>query len=85
MNIIGGVGAYVLCSGVPLLSTVFFLFAIVSFAVAIINGVPMCMGTVDDDGYNALVLTSNPKAVEAFWVQLCIIAMHRQDRREESV
>ena len=34
------------------------------------NGIPMRMGTVDNDGYNAFALSRNKEAVEAFWVQL---------------
>lgn len=34
------------------------------------NGIPMRMGTVDNDGYNAFALSKNKEAVEAFWVQL---------------
>ena len=36
------------------------------------NGIPMRMGAVDNDGYNAFALLKNKEAAEAFWVQLKI-------------
>lgn len=37
---------------------------------ALLNGVPMHTGTVDNDGYNALALLRQPQAVRAIWVQM---------------
>lgn len=73
MNVISGViflSLYVVFSGVPFLSIVMIIFALVGFGLAFINGVPMRMGTVDNDGYNAFALTRNREALRAFWVQL---------------
>lgn len=61
---------YLLCSDVPFLSPILFIFAVVGFMIAMMNGIPMRMGTVDNDGYNAFALLRNKEAVEAFWVQL---------------
>ena len=38
------------------------------------NGIPMRMGMVDNDGYNAFALSRNREALEAFWVQLKVAA-----------
>lgn len=75
INIIFGalfLGGYLLCSDIPFLSPLFLIFAIVGFMTAMMNGIPMRMGTVDNDGYNAFALSRNKEAVEAFWVQLKI-------------
>lgn len=64
---------YLLCSGIPFLSTLLLIFAVVGFATALMNGIPMRMGTVDNDGYNAFALSKNAEAVEAFWVQLKVV------------
>ena len=64
---------YWFCADVPFLSTLFVIFAVVGFMTAIMNGIPMRMGTVDNDGYNAFALTKNKEAVEAFWVQLKVV------------
>lgn len=73
MNIIAGIaflGLYFVVSGVHLLATVMLIFAAVGFMLAIMNGVPMRMGTVDNDGYNAFALTRNTEAMRSFWVQM---------------
>ena len=62
--------AYLLTPEILILSPILFIFAIVGFMTALMNGIPMRMGTVDNDGYNAFALSKNKEAVEAFWVQL---------------
>ena len=61
---------YFLCLNVPFLSTLFLLFAIVGFVIALTNGIPMQVGMLDNDGYNALSLSRSEDAMKAFWVQL---------------
>ena len=61
---------YLLFSDIPFLSPSLLIFAVVGFMTAMMNGIPMRMGTVDNDGYNAFALSRNKEAVEAFWVQL---------------
>ena len=61
---------YFIWPDIPFISQLFFLLAVVGFMVAMMNGIPMRMGTVDNDGYNAFALSKNKEAVEAFWVQL---------------
>lgn len=46
------------------------MLAVVGFILAIMNGVPMRMGMVDNDRYNAFSLTRNSEAMQAFWVQM---------------
>ena len=54
----------------PYLSLVMLISAVVGFAFAIMNGVPMRLGTMDNDGYNAFALRKNSDAMRGFWVQL---------------
>lgn len=56
--------------GSPVISGIALIFAVIGCMFAIVNGVPMRMGTVDNDGYNAYALSRNPEALRAFWVQL---------------
>ncbi|MBO5070293.1 MAG: M50 family metallopeptidase [Roseburia sp.] len=73
MNVIAGLvflGVYFASGSIPFLSTVMLMLAIIGFAFAIMNGVPMRMGTVDNDGYNAFALTGNHDALRSFWVQM---------------
>ena len=61
---------YLIFSDIPFLSPILLIFAVVGFMTAMVNGIPMRMGTVDNDGYDAFALSRNKEAVEAFWVQL---------------
>lgn len=73
MNIVFGLiflGLFFIFTDIPFLSTVTLLFAVIGFILAVMNGVPMRMGAVDNDGYNAFSLTRNPEAMRAFWVQM---------------
>lgn len=45
---------------------------VIGVALALMNGIPMRTGTVDNDGYNALSLGKNKDAMRAFWMQLKI-------------
>ncbi len=71
-------GLYLISRGIPMLSYWFLMFALFGVAFALMNGVPMRMGTVDNDGYNALSLGKNPQALRSFWVQMK--ANHAQAR-----
>ena len=70
--IVGGLFlvGYLAFSDIPFLSPILLIFTAVGFMIAMMNGIPMRMGTVDNDGYNAFALSRNKEAVEAFWVQL---------------
>ena len=73
MNVITGsifFALHVVFSEFAYLSIVFLMFSIIGFASALMKGVPMRMGTVDNDGYNAWALNRNPDAMRAFWVQM---------------
>ncbi len=61
---------YRLLPDTSLLSPFLLVFSLVGFAIAAMNGIPMRMGAVDNDGYNAFALLKNKEAMEAFWVQL---------------
>ena len=55
---------------------VFLLFlAVVGIAFALINGLPLRAGPVNNDGRNALDLARNPEAMRAFWVQMKVNEM----------
>ncbi|MCI7129011.1 MAG: hypothetical protein MSA09_00300 [Lachnospiraceae bacterium] len=73
MNVITGfvfLFLFFVFDSIPILSTEMLMLAVIGFAYAIMNGIPMRMGTVDNDGYNAFALTRNSEAMFAFWVQL---------------
>ena len=76
MNIIFGLLfllGFFLCGEVSILSATLLLFALFGFSTAILNGVPMRTATIDNDGYNAIALTKNREALEAFWMQMKVV------------
>lgn len=46
------------------------LFALTGFGLALLNGIPMRIGPIDNDGRNALSLRRDPAAMYAFWLQM---------------
>ncbi len=65
-------GIYFLVADIPYVSLFFFVLFISGLMFAAINGIPMRMGLVDNDGYNAFSLSKNPDAMRAMWIQLKI-------------
>lgn len=63
-------GLYFICIPLPFLASVMLIFALVGFIFGVLNGVPMRLGTVDNDGYNAWSLSSSKEAMRAFWIQM---------------
>lgn len=61
---------YIFTKNIPFLSVMLLMCAIVGIVIAIMNGVPMRLGTVDNDGYNAFSLTRNSEAMRSFWIQM---------------
>ncbi|MBE5887133.1 MAG: M50 family metallopeptidase [Lachnospiraceae bacterium] len=73
MNVIASVVffvLYIVTKNIPLLPVILLMCAIIGVAIAIMNGVPMRLGTVDNDGYNAFSLTRNNDAMRSFWIQM---------------
>lgn len=64
------IAGYFAFASVPLLQTMCMMFALVGAAFALINGVPMRMGGVDNDGYNIVSLSKSADALRAFWIQM---------------
>lgn len=72
-NVISGViflGLYFICKEIPFLSAIFMIISLIGFAYALMNGIPMRLATVDNDGYNTLSLSKDSKALRSLWVQM---------------
>lgn len=61
---------YLIYDNVPFISPFLFILAVIGFMSAMMNGIPMRTGTVDNDGYNAFALSKDKEAIKAFWIQL---------------
>lgn len=73
MNILTGIlflALYFILGEVSIFGLFFIMTAIVGFAFAIVNGVPLRLGEVDNDGYNAVSLGKSSDALYSFWVQM---------------
>ena len=70
-SLIGMIIFYVI-GGSGFLSVILSVFSIIGIAFAIINGVPMKLGGITNDGYNALYLGKDNEVLKAFWRQLTI-------------
>ncbi len=64
---------FFLLNGVSVLTGILLLFSLFGYSLAILNGVPMRMGAIDNDGYNAISLTKDAEAREAFWMQMKVV------------
>lgn len=68
-------GAYFLTKDYAIVSLFFSLFGIVGLAFALINGIPMDLEPICNDGYNALHLGKNQEAKRSFWIQMRMNAL----------
>lgn len=80
LNLIAALLGIIFASVLPFrwLKVFFMIFAIVGFAYALMNGIPMTAGQVDNDGKNALSLGKNPKALRGFWTMMKINALNTE-------
>lgn len=53
-----------------MLSALLMMLAAVGAVFALMNGIPMRFGTMDNDGYNALSLGKDKEALRSFWIQM---------------
>lgn len=61
------------CGGMPMALRYFFAATMaIGFVFALLNGIPMKLGGVANDGYNILYLKRDKQAVKAFGVQLVV-------------
>lgn len=63
---------YLVCRPIPMLAMVFLIGMIVGIAYAMMNGIPMRLGAVDNDGYNLYAQAKSPAAMEATRIQLLV-------------
>lgn len=73
MNLVASTVFLVIYLLIPTGSVISFfclLMVLIGVVIALMNGVPLRQGTVDNDGYNACSLGKHPDAMRAFWLQL---------------
>ena len=63
-------GAALLCPAWSFGQVVLLFLALIGTAFALMNGLPLGTGAVNNDGRNALDISRNPEALRAFWIQM---------------
>lgn len=63
-------GAALLCPAWSFGQVVLLFLALIGAAFALMNGLPLGTGAVNNDGRNALDISRNPEALRAFWIQM---------------
>ena len=64
-----------------LMSLFCFLAAGIGLVFSLVNGIPMQMGLIDNDGRNAFTLYKDPKSLKGFWIQLKVSDMQSKGIR----
>ena len=63
----------------------FGMLAAVGFGNVLINGIPLQVGGISNDGRNALLLGKNPKSLRAFWLQLYVNGLLSEGERYKNM
>lgn len=63
---------YFIVYDIPFLAGALMMLAAIGVGIALMNGIPMRTGTLDNDGYNALALCRSKEAQRALWIQMKI-------------
>lgn len=73
VNLLTGIlaaGLAAMCPRESLLFSFFVMMAGTGILYAALNGIPMRLGTIDNDGYNAFSTGKDPAALRALWIQM---------------
>ncbi len=62
-------------------SALFLIISMIGTFFALTNGIPLQLGTVNNDGHNALSLGKNSEAMRAFWIQLKVSELNTKGVR----
>ena len=76
-----GILLWRLTQGMAFWPVVFLMFSLIGVIYALVNGIPLRLGAVDNDGHNALALGKDPAALRSFWIQMKMAAMQAQGVR----
>lgn len=63
-------GLYLMVQETSFFSILMLMVTAIGFILAMMNAIPMRLGLIDNDGYNALTLRRSSEAMRAFWIQL---------------
>lgn len=72
---------FLLLRDTPVVSTIFLMSAVIGVFFAALNGIPMRLGAIDNDGYNALSIRKSEKSIGSFYIQLKLISELSKGKR----
>lgn len=72
---------FLLLRDTPVVSTIFLMSAVIGVFFAALNGIPMRLGAIDNDGYNALSIRKSEKSMGSFYIQLKLITELSEGKR----
>ena len=72
---------FLLLRDTPVVSTIFLMSAVIGVFFAALNGIPMRLGAIDNDGYNALSIRKSEKSMRSFYIQLKLITELSEGKR----
>jgi hypothetical protein len=78
-------GLYWIFRDVPVASQVLLMCSLIGVMLGLMNGIPLRMSGMDNDGRNAISLGKDPAALRAFWVQMQGNAMTAQGVRTKDM
>lgn len=64
-----------------IVSTIFLMSTVIGVFFAALNGIPMRLGTIDNDGYNALSIRKNENSMRSFYIQLKLVTELSEGKR----
>ena len=74
-NVVASLGALMVFTLFPsndFIQLFFIMFILFGFLFALMNGIPLKMGMVCNDGYNVMAQKKDPEAMRAMWLQLSV-------------
>ncbi len=69
----------------PFLAMILEMFALVGLGFALVNGIPLRLASVDNDGRNIITLRKDPKGIQAFWLQMRVNALMVEGFRQKDL
>lgn len=72
---------FLLLRDAPVVSTIFLMSTVIGVFFAALNGIPMRLGTIDNDGYNALSIRKNKNSMRSFYIQLKLVTELSEGKR----
>lgn len=65
---------YLILKDTPYISTIFLMSVVIGVFFAFLNGFPMRLGAIDNDGYNAISIRKDENSMRSFYIQMMLMS-----------